>query len=106
RVSVLLTQKRLTASLPEHRARVVCLDSEWEAIAEENAENPASSSQPENLAYIIYTSGSTGQPKGVLISHASIADHCREVQRYYELDPSDRVLQFGSMSFDLSLEQI
>src|ERR1700683_3374401 len=62
--------------------------------------------QPENLAYKNYTSGSTGQPKGVPVSHRSIADHCHEVQRLYELDPNDRVLQFASMSFDLSLEQI
>ena len=26
--------------------------------------------------------------------------------KYYELEPTDRVLQFASMSFDLSLEQI
>ena len=106
RVPVLLTQERLRAGLPEHRARVVCLDSDWETIARESEENPTISMQPENLAYIIYTSGSTGQPKGVQVSHRSIADHCREVQRLYELDPNDRVLQFASMSFDLSLEQI
>ena len=103
---VLLTQKRLIQGLPEHRARVICLDSDWEAIARESAENPTTTSQPENLAYIIYTSGSTGQPKGVLVSHGSIAEHCRDAERYYELQPTDRVLQFASMSFDLSLEQI
>ena len=106
RTSVLLTQKRLRAGLAEQRARIVCLDSDWEPIARESDENPINLCQRENLAYIIYTSGSTGQPKGVLVSHGSIADHCREAQRYYELDPSDRVLQFASMSFDLSLEQI
>ena len=31
---VLLTQKRLIQGLPEHRARVICLDSDGEAIAE------------------------------------------------------------------------
>ena len=67
---------------------------------------PISSTTPENLAYVIYTSGSTGQPKGVLVSHGSIAGHCRDIQRYYELDSSDRVLQFASLSFDVSLEQI
>jgi amino acid adenylation domain-containing protein len=106
RAPVLLTQKRLTMGLPEHHARVVCLDSDWEAIAGENEQNPTTSIQRENLAYIIYTSGSTGHPKGVLVSHASIADHCLDAQRLYELAPADRVLQFGSMSFDLSLEQI
>ena len=103
---VIVTQKRLIQGLPEHRARVICLDSDGEAIARQIAKNPIRSSQPENLAYIIYTSGSTGQPKGVLVSHGSIAEHCRDAERYYELQPTDRVIQFASMSFDLSLEQI
>ena len=85
---------------------MICLDSDAEAIGRESAENPTSSVEPENLAYIIYTSGSTGQPKGVLVSHGSIAEHCRDAEKYYELKPTDRVLQLASMSFDLSLEQI
>ena len=75
-VPVILTQEALLAGLPEHNAKVVCLDSDWETIAQESAENPICLTVPENLAYIIYTSGSTGQPKGVLVSHASIAEHC------------------------------
>ncbi len=105
-VPVLLTQEPLLAGLPEHNAKVVCLDSDWEAIAQESTENPLCLTMPENLAYVIYTSGSTGQPKGVLVSHASIAAHCLNVQNYYELDSSDKVLQFASLSFDLSLEQV
>ena len=69
-------------------------------------ENPVTSTMAESLAYVIYTSGSTGRPKGVLVSHGSIVNHCRDIERYYELDSSDRVLQFASLSFDLSLEQI
>ena len=106
RVPVLLTQERLVAGLPRHGAKVVCLDSDWQTMAQERSENPVSSTMPENLAYVIYTSGSTGQPKGVLVSHGSIVDHCRDMQSYYELDSSDRVLQFASLSFDVSLEEI
>ncbi|MDZ4347202.1 MAG: amino acid adenylation domain-containing protein, partial [Candidatus Binatia bacterium] len=122
-VPLLLTQERLIAKLVEDRGpkiddgdsrssilnsriRVVCLDSGWEAIASESGENPINATAPENLAYVIYTSGSTGQPKGVLVSHGSIADYCRTAQRYYELDASDAVLQFASLSFDVSLEEI
>jgi amino acid adenylation domain-containing protein len=105
-VPVLLTQERLVAGLAEHDAKVICLDSGWETMARESGENPGSSTLPENLAYVIYTSGSTGQPKGVLVSHGSIADHCRNAQRYYELDSRDVVLQFASLSFDVSLEEI
>ncbi len=104
--SVLLTEKRQIQKLPDNSARVICLDSDAESIRRESAENPTSSVEPENLAYIIYTSGSTGQPKGVLVSHGSIAEHCRDAEEYYELKPTDRVLQLASMSFDLSLEQI
>ena len=105
-VPVLLTQERLVAGLPEHDAKVICLDSGWETISCESGENPGISTLPENLAYVIYTSGSTGQPKGVLVSHGAIADHCRNAQRYYELDSRDVVLQFASLSFDVSLEEI
>jgi amino acid adenylation domain-containing protein len=105
-VPVLVTQEPLLAGLPEHNATVVCLDSDWEAIARESPENLICPTIPANLAYVIYTSGSTGQPKGVLVSHASIGEHCLNIKRYYELESSDRVLHFASPSFDLSLEQI
>jgi aspartate racemase len=105
-VPVLLTQERLVAGLPELDAKVICLDSGWETRARESGENPGRSTLPENLAYVIYTSGSTGQPKGVLVSHGSIAGHCRNAQRYFELDSRDVVLQFASLSFDVSLEEI
>jgi len=105
-VPVLLTQERLVAKFAEHDAKVICLDSAWETMARESGENPGNSTLPENLAYVIYTSGSTGQPKGVLVSHGAIADHCRNAQRYFELDPRDVVLQFASLSFDVSLEEI
>ena len=103
---VLLSHASLVPGLPHHNARVVCLDSDLETITQASAENPSCLTTPENLAYIIYTSGSTGRPKGVLVSHASIAAHCLSGQKYYALDSSDRVLQFASLSFDLSLEQI
>ena len=58
---VLLTQQPLVSSLPEHRATVVCLDSDWQAIAQQSQENPVSQVTGDNLAYVMYTSGSTGR---------------------------------------------
>ena len=92
--------------MAEQDAKIICLDSDWKTIARESGENPGSLARPENLAYVIYTSGSTGQPKGVLISHGAIAGHCRTVQSTYELNSHDVVLQFASLSFDVSLEEI
>ena len=103
---LILTQERLLAALPDHNASVVFVDSGAPDIVGGNEENPDSSPHPESLAYVIYTSGSTGQPKGVLVSHGSIAAHCDNIRRLYELSAQDAVLQFTAPSFDVSLEEI
>ena len=40
-VPVLLTQQALLASMPEHQAEVICLDSDWPQIAQESSSNPS-----------------------------------------------------------------
>ena len=71
-VAVLVTQQQCIATLPEHRAQVVCLDTDWERMAQQSEANPASGVTPENLAYVMYTSGSTGTPKGVMVEHRQV----------------------------------
>ena len=75
RAPVLLTREHWLESLPDMRGHVVCLDSEWEAIARESEENPVSGATARNLAYVIYTSGSTGQPKGVMCEHGGLVNY-------------------------------
>lgn len=58
------------------------------------------------LAYCIYTSGSTGNPKGVAIEHKSLSNHCMAMVKELALTSSDHVLQFSSIGFDASLEEI
>ncbi|WP_295839385.1 non-ribosomal peptide synthetase, partial [uncultured Xanthomonas sp.] len=53
-----------------------------------------------HLAYIIYTSGSSGTPKGVMLTHAGLANLALTLQDTYALDANDRVLQFSSIGFD------
>ncbi|MEG4350111.1 amino acid adenylation domain-containing protein [Microcoleus sp. LAD1_D3] len=105
-VQVLLAQEKLLEKLPPHSARVVCLDSGWEEIAFYSSENPRSGVKPENLAYVIYTSGSTGKPKGVLIEHRSLVNYTTAAIAEYGIEKRDRVLQFASISFDASAEEI
>ena len=59
-----------------------------------------------DAAYVIYTSGSTGTPKGVVVDHDALAYVIGELVDWYEITPDDRVLQFGALSFDTSIEQI
>jgi amino acid adenylation domain-containing protein len=61
---------------------------------------------PLNLAYVIFTSGSTGRPKGVMVTHRSLSNHTASAVAGYEIRESDRILQFASLSFDTSAEEI
>jgi amino acid adenylation domain-containing protein len=105
-VGVLLTQEHLAASLPEHTARAVYLDTDWPAIATESTRSVDAPVRPANLAYVMYTSGSTGQAKGVLVTHQGLLNHNLAAVRLYDLAPGDRVLQLASLSFDISVEEM
>jgi len=61
---------------------------------------------PLNRAYTLYTSGSTGRPKGVEISHGALAHYTATAIRRFGIGPGDRVLQFASLTFDTSAEEI
>lgn len=60
----------------------------------------------DDLAYLIYTSGSTGEPKGVMLTNRGLVHHARAVAELYRLGPTDRALQFASIGFDVSIEEI
>ncbi|MBD2083582.1 non-ribosomal peptide synthetase [Trichocoleus sp. ST-U3] len=102
-VPVLLTQQHLVENLPKHNAQVLCLDTDWEIIAQESLENPSSRVTAENLAYVIYTSGSTGTPKGGMNTHRGICNRLLWMQDTYQLTQTDRVLQKTPFSFDVSV---
>jgi amino acid adenylation domain-containing protein len=105
-IKVLLTSENVGAGLPAHAAKVVCLDTDWQEIATESTENPVSNVQPENLAYVIYTSGSTGTPKGVMVRHRSLCNLAQAQIKLFGVQPTSKVLQFASFSFDASISEI
>ncbi|GAX45463.1 amino acid adenylation domain-containing protein [Tolypothrix sp. NIES-4075] len=105
-VAVLLTQEKLLTSLPEHSARVVCLDKDWQDISQENKDNPVTNSTTDNLAYVIYTSGSTGQPKGTLVNHSNVVRLFAATDAWYKFNCDDVWTLFHSYAFDFSVWEI
>src|SRR5262249_45041659 len=104
-VAILVTQQRLVKGLPEHGARVVCLDMDWGLIARGGENNPIGMTTPDNLAYVIYTSGSTGQPKGVCIPHQGVVRLVKGTN-YVNLTAEEVFLQLAPLSFDASTFEI
>jgi amino acid adenylation domain-containing protein len=103
---VLLTQSVLTSGLPAHSSEVFRLDADWSLTEQSSEQKPQSGVTADNLAYVIYTSGSTGRPKGVALAHRGLCNMWREQVRAFGLTPSDRVLQFSSLSFDASTFEV
>ncbi|MEH2054886.1 MAG: amino acid adenylation domain-containing protein [Nostoc sp.] len=103
-VPILLTQQKLLAQLPETKAQIICLDSDWDNIGQYSQENPSSEVTPDNLAYIIYTSGSTGTPKGICLAHRPLVNLLQ--WHLNSLLTGVRTLQFASLSFDASFHEM
>jgi amino acid adenylation domain-containing protein/thioester reductase-like protein len=99
---VLVTEKNLLATLPTHRATVVCLDTDRGTIAQYSQENPQSNVTPDNLAYTIYTSGSTGKPKGVQVLHRGVVNFLTSMSRAPGLTVEDILLAVTTISFDIA----
>ena len=104
-IGVLLTQKRLAPRMPQMKARVVCLDRDWDEIAQQSNQSFETQVLPENLAYVVYTSGSTGQPKAAAVSHRSMIRLIRDTN-YVKFQSEQVVAQTVNMSFDPSTFEI
>jgi len=67
---------------------------------------PLDPPDPADLAYLIYTSGSTGVPKGVAITHASLASYCNWAASFYAADQAVNMPLFTAIGFDLTVTSL
>jgi amino acid adenylation domain-containing protein len=59
-----------------------------------------------NLAYVIYTSGSTGQPKGVMVTHAGLANYLAYAAEAYQIGRGRGAVVHSSVAFDLTVTSL
>lgn len=105
-VPLLLTQSHLVKELPQQEIPLLCLDTDWETIAQESEEPPKSEVRPDNLAYVMYTSGSTGRPKGVQMPRANVKCYIEALSQVLPIQADDVYLHTASFSFSSSVRQL
>ncbi|MGI8635091.1 MAG: amino acid adenylation domain-containing protein, partial [Segetibacter sp.] len=104
--TVVITSKASRGRLSGNKGiEVIEIDTDWCAIHNCCKENLVNNYQPQQLAYVIYTSGSTGRPKGVLMAGSSLVNLLLWQQKQFD-NKNRRVLQFASITFDVSFQEI
>jgi amino acid adenylation domain-containing protein len=106
RLRVVITQRSLEGVVPARPdCRLVRIDADAPAIAAHGAAPMCEPVSALHLAYVIYTSGSTGKPKGAAIPHRGVVRLVRDTN-YLTIEPSDRIAQASSSSFDAATFEI
>ncbi len=110
-MSVLLTQNDLKTMLPNSKAKLIFIDTDWHEISkmdqdkvhfDESSTHPT----PDDLAYVIFTSGSTGNPKGVKVPHRAVVNFLIGMSQTPGLTKKDILLAVTTLSFDIHVLEI
>src|SRR5947199_2422907 len=120
--TVVLTEQRFLAHLPNHGQLTLCLDQfaeVWTSRPQGNHKrlpcahgskqsrtNLVNTTLPDHTAYVIYTSGSTGTPKGVMVSHRNVVNFLRGMDEHIEASTPGIWLAVTSISFDISVLEL
>ncbi|NBD17977.1 MAG: amino acid adenylation domain-containing protein [Cyanobacteria bacterium] len=99
---IILTQQYLKCQLPEHDAKLIALDQDWNIISQQSSNHLDQKLNLDNLAYIIYTSGSTGQPKGVQIAHRALMNFLSAMEQKLNFTTEDTFIALTPLSFDIA----
>ena len=106
-LSIVLTHTDLRDRFPHLPAtQLICLDTDWNAIAQESREPLTLELNADYLAYVMYTSGSTGKPKGVKMPRANIVRYITALHQLVPVQTQDIYLHVASFSFSSSVRQL
>jgi len=105
-VKLVLTTPELRQRFARTGVRTVFPEINGNEFGDQPDSNPAVPLYAESPVYLIYTSGSTGKPKAVVVPHGALINHALFTREKEKITPADRILQYITISFDASGEEI
>ncbi|GAA3845657.1 non-ribosomal peptide synthetase [Streptomyces phyllanthi] len=104
--TLVITQSEVADRLESTAVPQLLINGDQAATDTHPASDLPAQAGPGNLAYVIFTSGSTGRPNGVFIEHSAMSVRLVELGRQYGITPADSTLQFASITFDATVDQL
>lgn len=103
-INFVLTKTYLEDCLPKGGLKLVQLDQL--KLSNLPVTNPQRVTNANSHCFVIFTSGSTGRPKGVQMDDAAMVNMLVWQQKQFEQKCERHVLQFASLNFDVSFQEI
>jgi amino acid adenylation domain-containing protein len=100
RAAILVTKGSLARRLSVPALCTLCLDTDWDDVADQPTTLPQIEVAPQHLANVIYTSGSTGAPKGVMVHHQGLLNYLQWALDLYRPEAGDAVPISSPLAFD------
>lgn len=101
KAKILLTNTSMSERFSGVSVKKIFLDTE--NLTNYSTENLDTVNHITDLCYVIYTSGSTGKPKGVGNIHQGVVNRILWMQKEYQLQLDDKVVQKTPFGFDVSV---
>jgi len=106
RSDLLIIDKMRPELFENYKGEILNIHAHGDEIHLESAGNPGVVNQPSDILYVNYTSGSTGTPNGAMLSHDCLTNLIRWQNQRTSIDGSLRCLQFTSINFCVSFQEI